>query len=83
MRARAQPEHRSPRLPQPWARAGPALRWAWRSLGLACCGARFLAGRGPGFVLGLRLAASSDANSYDTLPIKFPIPEFISDTNNI
>ena len=74
--------------------ARPTHPWPWRALGLPCGGpgaalgwrvvARVsLAGRGPGFVLGLRLASSSDANSYEALPINFPIPEFISDTNNI
>ena len=68
MRARAQPEHRSPRLPQPW------LVRLWRA---------GLLGDGPASCWAFVWQASSDANSYDTLPINFPIPEFISDTNNI
>ena len=76
-RPRALRAARAVRAAQP---AGPGL-----ALGLAWLFVRraWLAGRWPGFVLGLVRQASSDAYSYDTLPIKFPIPEFISDTNNI
>ena len=73
--------------------AGPGL-----ALGLAWLFVRraWLAGRWPGFVLGLVRQASSDAYSYDALPIKFsdsgihfryeqylifPIPELISVSN--
>ena len=64
---------------------GLALRWAWRGLGCSC-GALGLLGDGLAScwaMAWLRAGPSSDAYSYDTLPIKFPVPEFISDTNNI
>ena len=59
---------------------GLALRWAWRG---CLCGALGLLGDGLASCWALVRQASSDAYSYDTLPIKFPIPEYISDTNNI
>ena len=88
--ARAVRAVRAARCAQP---AGPGL-----ALGLAWLFVRraWLAGRWPGFVLGLVRQASSDAYSYDALPIKFsdsgihfryeqyltfPIPELISVSN--
>ena len=67
---------------------GLGARWACLAVGLGAALAGlvarvWLAGRWPGFELGPRPAASSDAYSYDTLPINFPNPEFISDTDNI
>ena len=87
MRVRATRElaahcHEAHTLPQPWS----ALGLPCGGPGAALAGALWragLLGDGPASCWAFVWQASSDANSYDTLPINFPIPEFISDTNNI
>ena len=86
MRARpvsSQPTPRGPHAALALVRAGPALRWAWALPWLGVWRAFGLLGDGPASCWAFVRQASSDAYSYDALPIKFPVPEFISDTNNI
>ena len=70
-------------LPQRWRAlgrpcGGPGAALGWRVVARDC-----LAGRGPGFVLGLRLGPRPMLIRTIRFPINFPNPEFISDTNNI